>query len=310
MDIAVMGVGGVGGYYGGKLALRYEGDPETRLIFVARGEHLRKIQERGLEVRGVSETFIARPHLATEQVGELGNLDLVIFCVKTYDLEEAAAMLKKKVGHRTVVITLLNGVNNGERLREVFPEGAILNGCVYISAFLEGPGLVRQAGGSCKLFFGAEEGDHSRYKGLERIFTAAGIEAEYREDIEAVVWEKYIFVSPLASATTYLGKSFGEIVEDEVSRSFLNGLVREVEIIARAQGIPLPENVSQAAIEKVKSFPYETKTSLQMDFEKGKRRNELDTFTGYIIQYGKKHGIPVPYHQEAYDFLSRGFHHG
>jgi len=303
MDVAIVGVGGVGGYYGGKLALRYAGKPDTRIIFIARGEHLLKIQEKGLQVGAVSETFTTRPHLATDQPAALGSFDLVLFCVKAYDLEESAAKLQENVNDQTVIITLLNGVDNAERLRNSFPQAKILNGCVYISAFIEAPGMIRQAGGSCKLFFGAEEGDHSRYGGLEKIFTDAGIDVEYRKDIRMVVWEKYIFVSPLASATTYLGKTFGEIMEDEVSKSFLTGLVKEVEVVARSQGIQLPENASKAALEKVKSFPYGTKTSLQMDFEKGKRRTELDTFTGYIVQYGNKHGIPVPYHQEAYDSL-------
>jgi 2-dehydropantoate 2-reductase len=304
MDIAIVGVGGVGGYYGGKLALRYAGKPDTRIIFIARGEHLRTIQKKGIEVHAVSETFTAKPHLATDQPGALGPFDLVLFCVKAYDLEESAAKLQKNVNDQTVIITLLNGVNNAERLGNIFPQAKILNGCVYISAFIEAPGLIRQTGGPCKLFFGTEEGDHATYKSIEKIFTDAGIDAEYREDIRTVVWEKYLFVSPLASATNYLGKKFGEIMEDEMSKSFLGGLVREVELVARAQGIQLPGNVPEVALEKVSSFPHGTKTSLQMDFEKGKMKTELDTFTGYIVQYGEKHGIPVPYHREAYESLS------
>ena len=305
MEIAVMGVGGVGGYYGGKLAIHYGGDPDIRVIFIARGEHLRRIQEKGLEVRAVSETFTARPHLATDQPAALGPFDLVLFCVKAYDLEESGAKLQKNVSDQTVIITLLNGVNNAERLRNIFPQANILNGCVYISAFIEEPGLIRQAGGSCKLLFGAEKGNHDRYRHIERIFCEAGIDAEYREDIRIVVWEKYLFVSPLASATTYLEKTFGEIMEDEVSKSYLRGLMREVEVVARSQGIQLPEKVSDVALEKVSLFPHGTRTSLQMDFEKEKKKTELDTFTGYVVQYGEKHGIPVPYHREVYESLSR-----
>jgi len=304
MDVAVVGTGGVGGYYGGKLARRYARSPDTKIIFIARGEHLKEIREKGLQVRTVAETFTAEPHMATDDPEELGVVDLALICVKAYDLEESAAMLEKNVGDQTVVITLLNGVDNAERLRGYFPQANVLNGCVYISAFIEKPGLIRQAGGSCKLFFGAEEGDHDRYRNIEKIFVDAGIDAQYREDIRTVVWEKYIFVSPLASATTYLGKTFGEIIEDEVSKSFLGGLVREVVMVARAQGIQLPEHVSDVAIEKVSSFPHETRTSLQMDFEKGNVKTELDTFTGYIVHYGEKHGIPVPYHREVYESLS------
>jgi len=305
MNIAALGIGGVGGYYGGKLARHYAGSPDIRIVFIARGEHLKKIQEEGLQVRSVVETFTARPHRATDQPAALGPFDLVLFCVKTYDLEESAAMLEKNVSDQTVIITLLNGVDNAERLGNIFPQASVLNGCVYISAFIEKPGLVRQVGGTCKLFFGTEKGDHAEYKSIEKIFTDAGIDAKYSADIRTVVWEKYIFVSPLASATTYLEKTFGELIEEEVSKSFLSGLVREVELVARSQGVQLPDDVRNVALEKVSLFPHGTKTSLQMDFEKGKKKTELDTFTGYIVRYAEKHGIPTPYHQEVYDSLVR-----
>lgn len=303
MHIAVVGIGGVGGYYGGRLAHHYEGNASVRIDFIARGEHLRKIREKGLEVRGLHEVFTARPYLATDQPAKLGVPDLILFCVKAYDLEESAEMFRETVHEQTVIVTLLNGVDNEKRLSKLFPQATVLNGCVYISAFIERPGLIRQASGSCKLFFGTESGSTNRYASIEKVFTDAEIDAEYRDDIKAVVWEKYLFVSPLASATAYLGKTFGEILKDEVSMSFLKGLVREVELIARDQGVEFPPEAAEAALGKVALFPPETKTSLQMDFEKGKTRTELETFTGYVVQYGGKHGIPVPYHREAYDAL-------
>jgi 2-dehydropantoate 2-reductase len=304
MDIAVVGIGGVGGYYGGKLARHYAGSSDIKIIFIARGQHLEKIRERGLRVRSAAETFTARPHLATDQPGELRPFDLVLFCVKAYDLEESSVLLRENVTGRTVIITLLNGVDNAERLGNIFPQASVLNGCVYISAFIEAPGLVRQASGSCKLFFGTEKEGHAGYKTIEKIFTDAGIDAEYSADISTVVWEKYLFVSPLASATTYLKKTSGQLLEDDLSKSYLTGLMREVEHVARAQGVRFPDDVCDVALEKVASFAYETKTSLQMDFEKAKEKNELGSFTGYIVRYARENGIPVPYHQEAYDSLS------
>jgi 2-dehydropantoate 2-reductase len=304
MDIAVVGIGGVGGYYGGKLARHYAGSSDIKIIFIARGEHLEKIRGKGLRVRSAVETFTARPHLATDRPNELGPFDLVLFCVKAYDLEESAAMLQANVTGRTVIITLLNGVDNAERLGKIFPQASVLNGCVYISAFIEAPGLVRQASGSCKLFFGTEKENHAGYKAIEKIFTDAGIDAKYSADIRTAVWEKYIFVSPLASATTYLKKTSGQLLEDELSKSYLTGLMREVELVARAQGVQFPDNVCEIALEKVSSFSCDTKTSLQLDFEKAKEKTELGTFTGYIVRYARENGIPVPYHQEVYDSLS------
>ncbi|MBU0987631.1 MAG: 2-dehydropantoate 2-reductase [Proteobacteria bacterium] len=302
MKVAIVGIGGIGGYYGGRLARYYAVRDDIEVIFIARGEHLKEIQKNGLKQLTEEGTFTAIPDKATDDPAACGRFDVVLFCVKTYDLEAGASLLKDSIDARTVVISLLNGVDNAERLEAVLPGAHILNGCVYISAHIVRPGVVRQAGGSCKLFFGPDNRAQKNYRAVERLLKDAGIAAEYSENIKAVVWEKFIFIAALASATTYLGKTFGELTDDSQSEALLNGLLEEVERVGRAQGVDFAEDIRKTTLEKITLFPYDTKTSMQMDFEKGKK-TELETFTGYMVRFAERHGISAPLHATVYDAL-------
>lgn len=304
MRIAVVGIGGVGGYFGGKLA-RYYGSRDAEVIFIARGEHLHQIRKKGLRQITVEGQFTAIPTVATDLPKGFGHFDLTLFCVKGYDLESTAALLQNNIGRSSTVISLLNGVDNVKPLERCFPEARVLNGCVYIGAHIVKPGVVRQVGGTCQLLFGPEDGNLESLSQIESLFTRAGVNAVLTGDIQTVVWEKYLFVSPLASATTYLEQPIGAFVEKSEKRSFLEGLMREVAEIGKARGISISEKMIQAALEKNALFPYETKTSLQMDFENG-RRIEIDIFTGYITKSGKELGISTPLHDTVYEKLIEG----
>ena len=168
MRIAVIGIGGVGGYYGGLLAKRYFDNKDIEITFVARGRHLEEIKANGLRVLSEKENFTVRPDRATDVPSGSGIYDLVLFCVKSYGLEESAKILVPNINKDTVLISLLNGVDNAERLRSILNDGIVLDGCVYISSHIVRPGVVQQAGGSCKLFFGAESNGQIDGSGIER----------------------------------------------------------------------------------------------------------------------------------------------
>jgi 2-dehydropantoate 2-reductase len=300
MRAAIIGVGGIGGYYGGKLAVKYAGAGEHEIIFIARGEHLKAIQQQGLRLIAVEGEFTAVPAEATDKPGDTKPFDLVLFCVKGYGLEAAAQQIKGNVHDQTVIIPLLNGVNMAERLRAVLPKGIILGGCVYISARIESPGVVRQVGGACQLIFGPEQGkDREPFRPIEDFLKNAGIKAELVSDIAVPLWTKFIFIDPLAGMTSMLEKAFGVILEDEGQKGMLEGLMREVAKVAKAQGVSLPEDIVQVTIGKAATFPKETKTSMQLDYERGNPA-ELDVFIGYMVAAGKKLGIPVPLHEKVY----------
>jgi len=304
MKIAVLGLGGVGGYFGGKIALKYAGSPSHRVIFLARGPHLAAVRDRGLTVRAVEGTFVARPDLATESPAEAGCCDLILLCVKEYDLVAAATEIVPLLQENTVVIPLLNGVDIAERLRSLLPRGVVLSGCVYISSFIESPGVVRQVGGSCQLIFGPDDGRAEAYRSLETFLKGAAIKAELSTDIAVHLWTKYLFVSPMAGVTSLMKMSFGEILGDEQGRETVLGLMREIERLARAKGIALPADGVVEAMATVKRFPPEARSSLQLDYQKG-GRTELELFIGYAVRAGHTSGVPVPLHEALYEALSR-----
>jgi len=304
MKIAIMGIGGVGGYYGGLLARRYAGDEAVEIVFIARGEHLKAIQTNGLRVESAAKgDFTARPALATDDPsGCGGTFDIVLMCVKGYSLTESARLLAPAIGEKTIVISLLNGVDNVEKLRSVLTKGRIWNGCVYISSLLTGPGACRQVGGSCKMFFGVEGKEEPDGKRVEDLFRAAEIDAEYRSDINNIAWEKYIFVSPVGNATTFRDRSFGEILKDGEGMELMGTLIDELLALADAHGVEFPDGIKETTIEKVRGFPPETKTSYQRDFEQG-NRTEIGTFAGFIVDDAKRRGVPAPAHEKVYAAL-------
>ena len=299
MKIAIMGIGGVGGYYGSLLARGYAGDENVDIVFIARGPHLEAIKADGLQVKSAaSGDFTARPDLATDDPSDCGMFDIILLCTKGYDLEESARLLAPNIGKDTIVITVLNGVDNAEK----FDRGKIWNGCVYISSHILRPGVCQQSGGSCKMFFGNETNDEPDWIHIENIFRKADIDARYRSDINHIAWEKYLFVSPLANATTFLNTTIGGILEDREGMELMGNLLDELLALSKAYGIDFPEDIKESTIEKSRGLPYEAKTSLQMDFEKGKR-TEIGTFIEFIVNEGKKRGLPVPTHERIYAAL-------
>jgi 2-dehydropantoate 2-reductase len=302
LKIAIIGIGGVGGYFGAKLAHKYVPTREHSIFFLARGEHLAEIKRNGLSVITQESDFTAIPTLATDNVKDLGLLDLVFFCVKTYDLENIARQLIDNVHENTAMVTLLNGVDNAERLNAILPKGQVLNGYVYIHSFIQAPGVIKQVGGFRQLTFGLENGDPEKYQYIEDLLRNADIEAELTADISVQVWTKYIFVGPLGTITSLLQKPLGVIIEDDKNKQMLEGLMAEVMLIAKKRGIILPEDIISSSLEKVSRFSYDATTSIQRDFESG-RKTELETFTGYIVKSGKEMGVETPLYQEAYNEL-------
>jgi len=203
---------------------------------------------------------------------------------------------------QTISLSLLNGVDNVERLSTVIDRGALLNGCVYISSYVVEPGTVRQVGGPCSLFFGPEEGLVDPYQDLEVILKNAHINATLSDQIDVNVWSKYIFVGPLGGITSMVNEPLGAILENKDYRTMLEGMMREVEATARAHGISLPDAIVEQSLDVASKFPYETKTSIQLDFEK-RTRTELETFVGYLVQSAKKAGIATPLHDRVYKIL-------
>ena len=271
MKIGIIGIGGVGGYFGGKLAREYENSGQHEIIFIVRGQHLTAIKENGLQLYTREGDYIARPLLATDNPAEAGVFDMVFFCVKSYHLESSALALKANINKNTVVIPLLNGVNIAERLLAVLPDADIVRGCVYISSFIEKPGIVRQTEGSCKLTFGNDDKSANQYQYILDILVQAKIDARLTDKISQALWTKYLLICPLGSLTAATGKTFGGIIEDTKLKNKLREMIREVKSIVDARKIELPEDIVDNTIKLIEGFSYDTKTSMQVDRELGEK---------------------------------------
>jgi 2-dehydropantoate 2-reductase len=305
MRIGIIGIGGIGGFYGGKLAMKYAGTGEHEIIFYARGAHLAAIRKDGLKLVTVDGEYTIKPTLATDNPAEMGLLDLAIFCTKSYGLEEAAKAVAGNLHDDSVVLPLLNGVDISERLRAVLPKGTVLYGGVFVSSAIQAPGLVKQVAGTGQLFFGpASKADAEKFRPVEALLQGAGIKAELSADALLPLWTKFIFIGPMAGVTSMTGKTFGEILASGETRAMVEGMMREIEAVARKKGVNFPADIVQSSLGKAAAFAPATKTSLQLDYERG-NRTELDIFIAYVVKAGKELGIPVPLHEKVYGELKK-----
>lgn len=300
--VAIIGVGGIGGYFGTKLLSRYREDKEIEIVFVQRGEHLRTIQAKGLTYKTKNHEYTVVPDLITDNPVKAGIFDLVLFCVKSTDLEQSALRLEKNLTRHSIIISTLNGLDIGKRLRTVLSGPCILPGCIYISASIEKPGVVRQVGGVGQFFFGPENGDHRKFFEVESFLKNAGIKAVLEENIQYRLWEKYIFVCPFASLTSLNDQSIGQIIGNQTSKRLLFGLIDEIREIAASEGVVISDQIVRSIMKRAELIPAETTTSMQVDFRSGKK-SEIDIFTGYVVRKGNELGIPVPLHEQIYTEL-------
>jgi 2-dehydropantoate 2-reductase len=244
--------------------------------------------------------------LITSDPHKIGKADVVIFAVKNYSIERAAHEIAPIIKKETVIIPLLNGLDAERKLKVIFSESQVLGGCIYVSAFVVAPGIVQQNGNILKVLFGdsnmTQDENQRKYSGIRDFFVAAGINTELTSDIENEMWMKYIMISSLATATSVYMRNMGELLSKKDSADMFMGLVNEIVSVAKSKGVVLPQNIEEETLRKASSFTPETKTSMQLDFEKG-NENELEALTGYVCEEAKRLGINVALYDRAYDKL-------
>jgi 2-dehydropantoate 2-reductase len=306
MNIAVVGVGGVGGYFGGKLC-RLIPAQKANIYFVARGPHLDKIRREGLRIRTVAEgEWTCHPTLATDRIQDLPALDLCLLCIKSYDLAEAAQQLSEKASEATILIPLLNGVDIYERIHSRINAAQIFPGCVYIGAHIESPGNILQRGGSCKIIFGNIAGAAAAIPdSLFDIFQHSGIDYEWMEDISPALWTKFLFIAGISMAGAAYGKTLGQLMESRPLSAHIQAVMREISAIAEKKGIALSAHVVEDSYAHLSRFTYETKTSFQRDYETTGKPDERDILGGAILRLGEELGVETPAARDLMEFLQR-----
>jgi 2-dehydropantoate 2-reductase len=308
MRILVMGSGGIGGYYGGRLA-----EAGNDVVLVARGAHLEAMQSRGLEIRERDGSIRRVTVPAVRYPADVGGtFDFILFAVKTYDTAEAAEAIKPVVGPETSIVPIQNGVDSTEDIARVIPAERVLAGSALLSASIEEPGVIRRLSNQTISTIGEASGPRTeRVERLVAAFHAAGCEdVKATDDAQRVLWEKLMFLAPIASANSATGLSTGHIRAVPEGREMVLAMQREIRAVGLASGVNLPEE-SAARIEGMfLNLPDTHTVSMQRDFAADKRV-ELESLTGSVVRRGRQHDVPTPTFASLYGILrARALNYG
>lgn len=298
MKIAVIGTGGVGGYFGGLLA-RAGHD----VTFVARGAHLDAIKRDGLHITSdLSGPFTVRSP-ATADTATVGTVDLVIFAVKTYHNPEAIPAIVPMVGPDTAVLTLQNGVDSSGQLADAIGEQHLLTGVAYIQATIAEPGVVAQIAPFGRVIFGEMKGGTSlRSQKLLETFVEAGWPVELTEDANAAAWRKFVAHSPNGSVDALSQTTVGEIRTTKETRELLSAVMAEHIAVAMAKGVALGDDILERSLDALDAFPADGRTSIAKDVREG-RPIELEALAGAAVRMGRETRVPTPVTGAIYALL-------
>jgi 2-dehydropantoate 2-reductase len=289
MRIAVVGTGGIGGPYGASL-----GKAGADVTFVARGAHLAAIRENGLRVEGDRGDTHIRPARATDDIGGIGIVDFVLFCVKLWDVESVGPQLRAIVGPRTAVVPLQNGVDAAERLIPILGRDAVMGGTAFVTGSIVAPGVIRQTGTYQRMTFGELDGRLSeRGRRLGALCQAAGFEGVLSPDIMVPIWEKFLLIVPAAGLNALTRVSLGRWREHPELVTLYERALRETVAVGRAEGIRLPPDCIDNGMAQMRSMPAHHMTSMGNDLLRGNRL-ELPWYAGKVVELGRRHGIPTP----------------
>ncbi|MGB6535777.1 MAG: 2-dehydropantoate 2-reductase [Xanthobacteraceae bacterium] len=299
MKIAIMATGGVGGYFGARLAAAGED-----VHFIARGAHLDALRKDGLTLKSANGDLHLHPVSATDDPASIGTVDIVLFAVKQYDTDSAARLIKSLIGAEAAAVTLQNGMDRDRRLPDVLGREHVMDGAAYITgAGLMSPGVIGHVGKVARMIFGEADGRNSA-RG-ERFLAAcknAGIDATFSTDIAKELWAKFALLAAFSGVSSALRQPIGAIMSDPDTRKLLTDAIGEAVAVAQAKGIDLGADYLQRQIAFSTGVPPQTKSSMQMDLEAG-RRLELEWMSGAVARFGEELGVPTPTHHFLYAAL-------
>lgn len=286
---AVMAAGAVGGYFGARLAAA-----GAEVHFIARGAHLDALRRAGLAIRSPLGDVQLPEVSATDNVDEIGAVDVVLFAVKLWDTESAGTACQALVGPDTVVVNVQNGVDGEERLISILGNEHVAGGCAYIASVIEAPGVIVHGGQFASLRFGELDGREStRLQTFKAACDAAGFDASISTDVMRDIWEKFVLLVGMSGATALLRSSIGPILSERHCREFFHSLIAEAVAVGRARGISLGPDCADERMAFADTLPESMKSSMLHDLERGNRL-ELDWFAGAVVTMGEAAGIATP----------------
>ena len=300
MKIAMMGSGGVGGFFGGRLAhAGYD------VSFVARGAHLAAMRERGLLIESAAHGNIQVPKVrATDDPASIGPVDFVILSVKLWDTESAIRQMRPMLKSGATVLSLQNGVIKDDILRRELGESPVIGGVCYVATTIARPGVILQTGPMQRVVIGEYDGKPSeRTRLLHEALAKAGAAAELSTDVRRAIWEKYAFLVGISATTTSMRATIGPIRKNPRTRAFLHDIFRETVAVGRAHGIALPADYADACLARADGLPEDMTASMAHDLQRGNRL-EVEWLSGGVAQLGAAMGVPTPANRAVWDILA------
>lgn len=298
MKILVYGAGGVGGYFGARLA-----ESGNKVSFIARGEHMRAIKESGLQLESINGDITVHPELVTSDINEVETPDLVLLGVKSWQLPEVASELKKIISRDTIVLPLQNGADNYEKLTEILPKENVLAGLCFIVSYIEKPGKIKHASFEPRIVFG--ETDNSRSKRtsmISSLFSEAKIDFLNPENIQLEIWKKFLFICTISGIGGLTRVSIDKIRNSAYLLDLMKQTSAEIRSVANAKDIPMNDEHIEKAFQIIENQPQGTTASTQRDIMEGKP-SEIENFNGFIVREGERLGIKTPVNKMIYECL-------
>lgn len=288
MRILVLGAGGVGGFFGGRLVEKGED-----VTFLVRSKRKKQLEERGLVIRSVNGDFSFQPKLITKE-DRTAPFDVILFSTKAYHLNEAIQDLKPFVGESTVIIPLLNGIAHVSLLQKEFGEEKVIGGLCFIETTLNDEGEIVQTSAANRLVFGEMKSQHAeKIKHISKAFAGTKSSFVLSENITQDMWHKYLFITVMSGVTTLMRAPIGPIRESEGGRDFIQNLFEECMQIMRCIGAPIKDNIVQEHMKTMDKISYNMKSSMQRDMEKGSSI-EGTHLQGYLLDVAQQFSIEAP----------------
>ncbi|PWW26747.1 ketopantoate reductase family protein [Chryseobacterium sp. AG844] len=300
--IVVVGLGGVGGYFGFKINQNNETTEKYTISFVARGETYEKVKENGLTLLSPEHSNSqTHPDDIVQNISEIKNPDLVLICVKEYDLENVCKQLQEVINKDTVLLPMMNGADIYDRIRKIIPEHTILPTCIYVASHIKERGVVEHKGKAGKMIVGRDPEHFSApVEWITELLSESKIDFDFKDNSLSDIWTKFIFIASFGLVTAKHNSSIGTVCTDEQQEKEAAEIMKEIKQIADKKGIYLQEDIIAKTFEKASTFPFETPTSLQLDINSGKKDNELELFAGAVLKYGSETGVETPFTQKIY----------
>lgn len=305
--IAIAGIGGVGGYLGGKLAAYYANSNEVEIVFIARGEMAAAIQKNGLLLHSNGRSYHCFPGLTSDDPAVIGSIDIFIVCTKSFSIATILQKYAQCLNHNSLVITAQNTVNGKELIKPWLPEGVqLMEGIMYIASNIQKPGEVNHISGPATFSFGTAGDINPMGEEVAGIFRAAGIQADFTMAIQPILWKKFMFVSPIAIVTALFDITFTGILDNPPAKDLYRNLVQELMQLAIVMGVAIDSNTVQHNLNLLEKFTGQVKSSFQLDMEQGKPA-EVASLVSYVITAGRLYKIPTPYYESSLYLLTKKF---